>query len=82
MAVDYYKNLYSLENTKNIGTLPIKNKSPKLQPNIIQEIQANFTDEEIREAAFTMGPFKALGLIRLHTIFFPKLVEHNKKISM
>lgn len=50
--------------------IPIPVNFNKLKWESINDIERPLTDREIKEAAFSMGPFKAPGIDGLHVVFF------------
>lgn len=70
MAVSYFKNLYSDEGLAMVDSFPIKGGFPRLESHLLNNLEADITAEEIKDAFFGMGALKAPGPDGYHAMFF------------
>lgn len=75
MAADFYCNLYFEETSdgnfnQSYFPYPFEDAFPLLSSHIFDDIKRSVSNEDIKEAIFSMGYLKALRLDGLHAMFF------------
>ncbi|XP_057432833.1 uncharacterized protein LOC130725635 [Lotus japonicus] len=70
MTVEFFGSLYSSSGVVN--PLPSLGAFQAVEYDVLQDIQAQFSAEEVKQAVFSMGPLKAPGPDGLQPIFFQK----------
>jgi len=68
MAQNYFQELYQKEEGGELWNLC--NNFARIEEVLMLNVQKVFEEEEIKEAMFSMGPFKSPGTDGLHLIFF------------
>lgn len=69
MAMDFYKNLFTKELSQP-SQLVTDSSFPRLSVEALADIQRSITNTEVKNAAYSMGAFKAPGPDGLHPGFF------------
>ena len=68
-AVTFFKDLYTKEPGEHIP-YPLVSMFPKVDEINLGKLHAEVCEDEIREAIFSMHPFKAPGIDGLHAVFY------------
>lgn len=68
-ATDYFSKLYTVDNYLT-GSFPIRGHFLKLETNVIRELLAKVTEEEVRCSVFSMSPLKAPEADGFHAKFY------------
>lgn len=68
MAVDFYKCLY--KPVDSVDALRVSGCFPELSEEVLKSFDAAVTDQEIHDAVFSIGDFKAPGIDGLNGLFF------------
>lgn len=74
-AISHFSNLFSLENDTSGPITTIAN-FPWWSQEDLCCLGKNFYEEEVRNAIFSMSPYKAPGLDGFQPIFFPKTLAY------
>lgn len=70
MAMNYFGNLFSVESNDSSHIYPIAAAFAKLPEEMLRNIQALITNEEIRHAIFSMGGVRSPEPDGLHALFY------------
>lgn len=70
LASDFYKKLYKEDVVGHLNPFPLRNKFPLFTRETFSDIQRVASNEEVREAVFSMRAMKAAGLDGLNALFF------------
>ncbi|TYH63659.1 hypothetical protein ES332_D07G207900v1 [Gossypium tomentosum] len=76
-ATDYFSKLYTVDNYLT-GSFPIRGHFLKLETNVIRELLAKVTEEEVRCSVFSMSPLKAPEADGFHAKFYQANWEQNQ----
>lgn len=68
-ATDYFSKLYTVDSYL-IGSFPVRGRFSRLKSNVITDLLAEVTKEEVRRAVFSMNPLKAPGVDGFHAKFY------------